>query len=69
MSKSMTDFILEHYDELNKAINAVRYRHDGNGGRGTVPTPAPAYDTAEIRRWILNDEGLYNWARSEGVRV
>lgn len=23
----------------------------------------------EIRLWILNDEGLYNWARSEGVRL
>lgn len=21
----------------------------------------------EIRLWILNDEALYNWARSEGV--
>jgi len=23
----------------------------------------------ERRLWILNDEGLYNWARSEGVRI
>ena len=21
------------------------------------------------RQWILNDEGLYQWAQSEGVRV
>ena len=21
------------------------------------------------RLWVLNDEGLYNWARSEGVRI
>ena len=21
------------------------------------------------RQWILNDEGLYRWARSEGVRI
>lgn len=21
------------------------------------------------RQWILNDEGLYNWARSEGVKI
>lgn len=26
-------------------------------------------DDAERRLWILNDEGLYNWARSEGVNV
>lgn len=23
----------------------------------------------ERRLWILNDEGLYRWARSEGVRI
>lgn len=24
---------------------------------------------SEIEKWILNDEGLYNWARSEGVNI
>lgn len=24
---------------------------------------------AERRLWVLNDEGLYSWAREEGVRV
>ena len=23
----------------------------------------------ERRSWVLNDEGLYNWARSEGVKI
>lgn len=23
----------------------------------------------EIEMWLLNDESLYNWARSEGVRI
>ena len=23
----------------------------------------------ERYQWVINDEGLYNWARSEGVRV
>jgi hypothetical protein len=23
----------------------------------------------EELEWILNNEGLYNWARSEGVRI
>ena len=26
-------------------------------------------DDAERRRWILNDEGLYRWAKAEGVRI
>lgn len=30
---------------------------------------APKLNRSEIRLWILNDEGLYNWARSEGVRI
>jgi hypothetical protein len=24
---------------------------------------------AERRLWVLNDQGLYSWARSEGVRI
>jgi hypothetical protein len=24
---------------------------------------------AERRQWVLNDEWLYNWAKSEGVNV
>jgi len=23
----------------------------------------------ERKEWVMNDEGLYNWARSEGVRI
>jgi hypothetical protein len=26
-------------------------------------------DNEERRLWILNDEGLYLWARREGVRI
>ena len=43
--------------------------YDGNGGRGTIPDPPPTRNDDERRDWILNDEGLYNWARSEGVRI
>ena len=27
------------------------------------------FNDEERRNWILNDEGLYNWARSEGVYI
>lgn len=30
---------------------------------------APKLNDSDRRGWILNDEGLYNWARSEGVRI
>jgi hypothetical protein len=29
---------------------------------------APKLSDHERRLWVLNDEGLYRWARSEGVR-
>ena len=28
-----------------------------------------SFNDGERRLWILNDEGLYLWARSEGVRI
>lgn len=54
--QSIHDFIRAHREELDAAI----LRACPNAGR---------IDDAERRLWILNDEGLYNWARSEGVRI
>lgn len=69
MSKPIRVFIREHRAELDEAINAANYRYDGNGGRGAVPDPAPTHNDEERRLWVLNDEGLYNWARREGVEI
>jgi hypothetical protein len=65
----MNEFIKRNRKELDDAINGALYRHDGRGGRGVIPVPPPTRNDAERRNWILNDEGLYMWARSEGVRV
>jgi hypothetical protein len=65
----MRDFIRENRAELDAAINAALYQHDGNGGRGTVPDPAPSRNDEEREQWIENDEGLYLWARGCGVAV
>jgi len=56
MAKSMRAFIREHAAELREAIRKVCPNVGG-------------LDEEELRRWIINDEGLYNWARSEGVPV
>lgn len=53
--KNMREFIRENRAELVAAIRRV--------------CPNCRIDEAEIRMWILNDEGLYRWARSEGVRI
>jgi len=52
---NMNTFIKDNRAELVAAIKRA-------GGKEDNP------DNAEIRLWILNDEGLYNWARSEGMR-
>ncbi len=70
----MSEFIDQNRSELQARINHVV---------GHVPATAScscprsrtdhyhestAIDDDEIRLWILNDEGLYRWARAEGVR-
>lgn len=58
MRKTLSAFIAEHRAELDQCIaRALRMDHN------------PRANDAERRLWILNDEGLYQWARSEGVRI
>lgn len=66
---TMRDFIRQHRAELDAAILGAMYRYDGNGGRGTIPEKHEKFNDEDRRGWILNDEGLYRWARSEGVRA
>jgi aromatic ring-cleaving dioxygenase len=53
--KSLKNWIKENRQELDKYIQSV--------------SPGSPKNDHERRLWLLNDEGLYNWARSEGVRV
>ena len=72
---NMTEFIRENKAELDEAIGRAI---------GHVPSQAscycsksgtdhyheaPSLNNEERRLWILNDESLFNWARSEGVRI
>lgn len=54
--KTMREFIKEHRDELDACIRKVSPNN-------------PYFNDEERHKWIINDEGLYAWARSEGVRV
>lgn len=66
---TMRDFLQNNRPELNNAVNSALYRHNGRGGIGEIPSVWPEHSLEELRQWVLNDEGLYNWARSEGVKI
>jgi hypothetical protein len=74
--KTLREFIQENRSEIDSAINRVLNHvpkqascscplsgteHDHSDGR--------TLDDEDRREWILSDEGLYNWARSVGVRI
>jgi hypothetical protein len=52
---NLREFIREHRKELDECIKRV--------------VPNARCNDEERRLWILNDEGLYLWAKSEGVRI
>lgn len=54
---TIQDFIRKHRKELDAEI-AKRLKMDRN----------PRPNDEERRLWVLNDEPLYLWARSEGVK-
>jgi len=58
--KTLKAFIEEHREELKTAIERACPNNQYLKGDGA---------DKEIRLWILNDEGLYNWARAEGVQI
>lgn len=53
--KSFREWIRENRKELDEYIHRV--------------VPSYRLNDEDRRQWVLNDEGLYLWARGEGVRV
>ena len=52
------NFIKENRKEIDSFIAAALAREDN-----------PYPNDRERELWVLNDEGLYNWAKSEGVKI
>lgn len=52
---TLRQFLKENRDEIDSAIKRV--------------VPNVRLNDSERRLWVLNDEGLYRWARREGVRI
>lgn len=53
---SLSQFIKENRAEIDAAIKRVNPRQ-------------VTFNDSERRLWVLNDEGLYRWARSNRVRI
>ena len=72
----IAEFIEQNRDELKnciqRALNFVPRQAGCNcHKRGTDHHHEDNnnLDDDELENWILNDEGLYNWARREGVEI
>jgi hypothetical protein len=65
-------FIAANRSEIDAAITGRVPRtascYCGLSGTDHQHQPSRLNDE-ERRLWVLNDEGLYRWARSEGVRI
>lgn len=54
---------------LTKFIRDNRAELDGIIARAQRLDYNPLTNDEERRLWVLNDEGLYQWAQSEGVKI
>jgi hypothetical protein len=54
---------------LREFIKQNRAELDACIARALGEPDNPRKNDEERRQWILNDEGLYRWARSEGVKI
>lgn len=52
---TLRDFIRENKNEIDACISSV--------------CPNASINNEERRLWVLNDEGLYRWARRCGCRI
>lgn len=73
---TLREFIRRNRADIDSAINR-RLGHVPRtascycpkSGTDHYHPPEKPHNDEERRGWVLNDEGLYLWARSEGVRI
>ncbi len=72
---TLKEFINQNKDDIDKAIGRAR---DFVSKQASCNCPKSGTDhyhdkgslnNEERRLWILNDEGLYMWAKSQGVNI
>lgn len=72
---TIREFIQQNREELDQSIGRA-LGHVPRTASCSCPKSgtdhyhaAPTLNDSERRQWILNDEGLYQWARSQGVKI
>ena len=72
----LRDFIRQHRAELDEIITrAAQFVpktatcYCPKNGTDHYHDDQPRINDEERRQWIMSDEGLYRWARSEGVKI
>jgi hypothetical protein len=75
MTMKLRDFIRENRAELKQAVGRA-LGHVPRQASCYCPKSgtdhyhdAPALSDEDLRQWVMNDEGLYRWARREGCRI
>ena len=63
---TIREFIKENRTELERCVKAAL---ETPNTEGKFCPAAEHYSIEELRQWVLNDEGLYRWARAEGVKI
>lgn len=75
MKKSLRQFIKENRNEIDDSINKVVSFVPRQAGcfchrKGTDHYhETQTFNDSERRLWVLNDESLYRWAKSEGCNI
>jgi hypothetical protein len=73
---TIREFIRSHRAEIDRAIDfrlnyvpATASCYCPKSGTAHNHDNHPRRNDEDRRGWVLNDDGLYQWARSEGCRI
>lgn len=71
----LCDFVRQNRDELTEAVGR-NLSHVPRTASCSCPRSGtdhhheqPNLTLKELEDWVMNDEGLYNWARREGCKI
>lgn len=61
----LREFIKQNREEIDRVVHSIQSRPNTQGER---MSPIKLNDK-DREEWVMNEEGLYRWARSSGCRI